>query len=117
MRWYRALCLLVVAGGIVSNAAAQATGVPSYNAPYRAFRSSEFGAILSFPQGGGTAFEGAYRMASGKFDLGFRGGIFMPGIAGFTGMGPRFRTSSPVITATTPGAFRATSTSRRVMRA
>lgn len=79
MRWYRALCLFVVAGGIVSNAAAQATGVPSYNAPYRAFRSSEFGAILSFPQGGGTAFEGAYRMASGKFDLGFRGGIFMPG--------------------------------------
>jgi len=79
MRWYRALCLFVVAGGIVSNAAAQATGVPSYNAPYRAFRSSEFGAILSFPQGGGTAFEGAYRMASGKFDLGFRGGILMPG--------------------------------------
>jgi len=79
MRWYRALCLFVVAGGIVSTAAAQATGVPSYNAPYRAFRSSEFGAILSFPQGGGTAFEGAYRMASGKFDLGFRGGIFMPG--------------------------------------
>jgi len=79
MRWYRALCLFVVAGGIVSSAAAQATGVPSYNAPYRAFRRSEFGAILSFPQGGGTAFEGAYRMASGKFDLGFRGGIFMPG--------------------------------------
>jgi len=79
MRWYRALCLLFVAGGIVSNAAAQATGVPSFNAPYRAFRSSEFGAVLSFPEGGGTAFEGAYRISSGKFDLGFRGGIFSPG--------------------------------------
>jgi len=57
---------------------AQATGTPSYNAPYRAFTRSEFGAVLSFPEGGGTAFEGAYRMASGKFDLGFRGGIFSP---------------------------------------
>jgi len=62
--------------------AAQATGVPSYNAPYRAFTRSEFGAVLSFPDGGGTAFEGAYRMASGKFDLGFRGGIYSPGGGG-----------------------------------
>ena len=79
MRWLHALCLLAMVGGVVSSAAAQATGVPSFNAPYRAFRSSEFGAVLSFPEGGGTAFEGAYRMSSGKFDLGFRGGIFDPG--------------------------------------
>ena len=32
------------------------------------------------------------------------GGTFMSGIARFTGMGPRWRTSSPVTTATTPGA-------------
>jgi len=79
MRWRLALCLLVVAGGVVASAAAQATGVPSFNAPYRAFRSSEFGVVISFPDGGGTAFEGAYRMSSGKFDLGFRGGIADPG--------------------------------------
>jgi hypothetical protein len=79
MRWHRALCLLVLGNGVVSHAAAQATGVPGYNAPYRAFRSSEFGAVFSFPEGGGTAFEGAYRMSSGRFDLGFRGGIFTPG--------------------------------------
>ena len=79
MRWSRAVCLLVIGGGFASNAAAQATGMPSYNAPYRAFSRSEFGVVISFPEGGGTAFEGAYRIANGKFDLGFRGGIFSPG--------------------------------------
>jgi hypothetical protein len=82
MQWRPAVCLLVLSSAVASFAAAQATGVPSYNAPYRAFRSSEFGAVISFPDGGGTAFEGAYRMSSGKFDLGFRGGIFDPGGAG-----------------------------------
>lgn len=82
MRLRPALCLLVLAGGSAASMAAQSTGVPSYNAPYRAFTRSEFGAVLSFPDGGGTAFEGAYRMASGKFDLGFRGGIFSPGAGG-----------------------------------
>jgi len=53
--------------------------MPSYNAPYRAFSRSEIGLVLSFPNGGGTAFEGAYRWASGKFDIGVRGGIFTPG--------------------------------------
>jgi hypothetical protein len=72
------LCLLVLAVAAAAHLTAQATGTPSYNAPYRAFTRSEFGAVLSFPEGGGTAFEGAYRMASGKFDLGFRGGIFSP---------------------------------------
>ena len=79
MRWSGTLALLFVGAVWISDVAAQATGVPSFNAPYRAFRRSEFGAVISFPDGGGTAFEGAYRMASGKFDLGFRGGIFSPG--------------------------------------
>ena len=79
MRWTRVLCLLVIGAGLYSSAAAQATGLPSFNAPYRAFRRSEIGVVLSFPNGGGTAFEGAYRVSSGKFDLGFRGGIFTPG--------------------------------------
>jgi len=60
-------------------AAAQATGTTTFNAPYRAFTRSEIGVLLSFPDGGGTAFEGAYRFASDKFDLGFKGGLFSPG--------------------------------------
>lgn len=82
MRLRPALWLFVLTVGTASVLPAQATGTPSYNAPYRAFTRSEFGAIISFPDGGGTAFEGAYRMASGKFDLGFRGGIFAPDGAG-----------------------------------
>ncbi len=87
MSWTRGMCLLFVgvafsmAGGTRA-AAAQATGLPTFNAPYRAFTRSELGAVLTFPDGGGTAFEGAYRMSSGKFDLGFRGGIFTPGGGG-----------------------------------
>jgi hypothetical protein len=77
---HRIALLLVtwLAGGVgsVSRAAAQATGTPSFNAPYRAFTRSEIGIVLGFPSGGGTAFEGAFRMSSGRFDLGFRGGIF-----------------------------------------
>ncbi len=79
MRWLRVMCLVGMSGSVVVDAAAQATGTPSFNAPYRAFSRSEFGLVLSFPNGGGTAFEGAYRWASGKFDIGFRGGIFTPG--------------------------------------
>ena len=81
MRRYLALYLLVGAC-VASEAAAQATGMPSFNAPYRAFSRSEIGLVISFPNGGGTAFEGAFRKASGKFDIGFRGGIFDPGGAG-----------------------------------
>jgi len=79
MRWSRVLRLLVIGAAMVSDVAAQATGLPSFNAPYRAFNRSEIGVVLTFPSGGGTAFEGAYRYASGKFDVGFRGGIFVPG--------------------------------------
>jgi hypothetical protein len=69
---------------LVSEAAAQATGMPSFNAPYRAFTRSEIGLVISFPSGGGTAFEGAYRRSSGRFDIGFLGGMFDPGGAGST---------------------------------
>jgi len=57
---------------------AQATGMPLYNAPYRAFQRSEIGAAVSFPSSAGTAFLGMYRMASGKLDLGFQAGIWDP---------------------------------------
>jgi hypothetical protein len=75
-------CLLIIGAGLVSDAAAQATGLPSFNAPYRAFSRSEIGLVLSFPNGGGTAFEGAFRQSHGKFDFGLRGGIFTPGGTG-----------------------------------
>jgi hypothetical protein len=58
----------------------QTTGMPSFNAPYRAFETSELGAVVSFP-GSGTAFEGAYRYAHGRFDIGLRLGVWDPGAA------------------------------------
>src|SRR2546426_1944285 len=65
--------LVVVVGGVVPVwVGAQATGMPSYNAPYRAFQRSELGAVFSFPNGGGSGFEGAYRYASGTLDIGLR---------------------------------------------
>jgi hypothetical protein len=83
MRRYFAL-MLVGSALLVSAAAAQATGMPTFNAPYRAFTRSEIGIVLSFPNGGGTGFEGVYRRASGKFDIGFRGGMLDPGGTGST---------------------------------
>jgi hypothetical protein len=61
---------------------AQATGTPSFNAPYRAFAQSEIGAVLSFPKGGGTDLEGVYRFASNELDIGLRAGAFFR--SGFT---------------------------------
>ena len=77
------LMVMTVAGG-ARVADAQATGTTTFNAPYRAFQHSEIGVLLSFPDGGGTAIEGAYRYASGKFDIGFKGGFFNPSGAGST---------------------------------
>ncbi|HKC38711.1 MAG TPA: hypothetical protein VKC15_04145 [Gemmatimonadales bacterium] len=76
----RLLALFLLVGALpASQLVAQATGVPTFNAPYRAFTRSEIGVVFSFPNGLGTGIEGAYRVASGKFDLGFRGGVLMPG--------------------------------------
>jgi len=59
-----------------SAAAAQATFTPSYNAPYRAFETHEFGGTFSFPDGGRDfAIEGQYRFGHKKFDIGMRGGL------------------------------------------
>ncbi len=67
--------LAILAGGL----RAQATGMPSFNAPYRAFSRSEFGVVIAFPSGSGTSFEGVYRYAGSRFDIGFRGGMWDPG--------------------------------------
>lgn len=65
--------------GMVGSAAAQATGMPSFNAPYRAFVHSEFGGTISFPNGGGTGLEGQYRFGYKVYDIGLRAGAFLPG--------------------------------------
>ena len=56
---------------------AQSTATPSFFAPYRAFTRFEFGGTVSFPEGG-NAYEGNYSVGSGRWDLGFRGGVFDP---------------------------------------
>ncbi|HTH65312.1 MAG TPA: hypothetical protein VL563_11520 [Gemmatimonadales bacterium] len=70
--------------GIPACVSAQATGTTTFNAPYRAFTNTEFGILISFPNGGGTAFEGVYRMASDRFDIGFKGGLLDPSGPGST---------------------------------
>jgi hypothetical protein len=84
MQRYAWLLLVMTVAGGARVAVAQATGTTTFNAPYRAFQRSEIGVLLSFPDGGGTAIEGAYRYASGKFDIGFKGGFFNPSGAGST---------------------------------
>ncbi len=55
--------------------AAQSTGTPVYQAPYRAFAGSEIGISLSDP-GPGFALEGSYRTTfSSTMDIGFRAGF------------------------------------------
>jgi hypothetical protein len=66
------LLLFIAGAGAVE---AQATGTSTYNAPYRAFTRSEFGVLISFPDGGSTAFEAAYRFSNRRFDIGFKGGF------------------------------------------
>ncbi len=66
-----AAALVVLATTVV----AQATLTPSFNAPRRPFARSEFGGVVSFPEPAGTAYEGVYRVGSGKLDLGLRGGL------------------------------------------
>ena len=76
----RSLALTVARSlSVVGVGLAQVTGMPSYDAPYRAFSQHEAGAILSFPDIGGTAIEGEYRFGYQKFDVGMRGGVWDPG--------------------------------------
>jgi hypothetical protein len=71
--WNLVAFALVVA--VPGAAAAQSTGTPIYQAPYRAFAKSEIGISLSDP-GDGYAIEGSARGAlSQKIDLGFRLGF------------------------------------------
>jgi hypothetical protein len=71
------LALAVVA--LATVAQAQSTGMPSYNAPYRAFEKYEFGGTLSFPDwDAGIGLEGQFRFGYKTWDMGVQGGIFDP---------------------------------------
>lgn len=67
----------VVMAAVLSTApiAAQSTGTPVYQAPYRAFATSELGLSLSDP-GNGFALEGSWRTGlSTRSDIGLRAGL------------------------------------------
>lgn len=71
----------------VAACAAQSTGSPVFQAPYRAFARSEIGISLSEPSSG-FDLEGSYRGAFTKtVDLGIRGGIH-------SGPGPNSQTDA-----------------------
>ena len=70
-----AVAIIIASVVSVSGAAAQASGFPSFNAPYRAFVGHEAGFVVSFPGLDDAAVEGLYRFGRGKFDIGIRGGI------------------------------------------
>lgn len=58
---------------------AQATGLPTFFAPSRAFGTTEAGVSLSLPSGDGFGLEGRFGVALDRADLAFRGGYFDPG--------------------------------------
>jgi hypothetical protein len=60
---------------LASPLAAQSTGVPVFQAPYRAFHNNEVGISFTDP-GPGYSLEGSYRVGLGtRLDGGIRGGI------------------------------------------
>jgi hypothetical protein len=67
---------MIAAIVLASTAVAQASGLPSFNAPYRSFNRYEAGFAVTFPGLDDAAVEGLYRFGSGKFDIGLRGGIW-----------------------------------------
>jgi len=75
--------------------AAQETGTPMFKAPYRAFKTHEFGAAFSDPgKDFSYALEGFYSYGRGSNDFGLRAGIADPTGAGSTSLllGGDFRT-------------------------
>ncbi len=74
LRGYVAAVTLMLPAG-AAQLHAQATGTPSYNAPYRAFASNEFGGTFSLVDFDNVGLEGQFRFGVDKFDIGLRGGI------------------------------------------
>jgi len=69
---------IVLSFGFAGAAAAQTTGMPYFNAPYRSFGQHEFGGTISFLEGGGQGFEGLYGFGTGRIDVGLRAGFYDP---------------------------------------
>lgn len=89
-----ALIMLAVA---VDGARAQATGLPTFFAPTRAFRSSELGVTLSRPGGDATALEGRFGAALASADLALRAGYADAGGAGDGGFVAGVEARVPVL--------------------
>jgi hypothetical protein len=72
----RGILALALVAGMIGESAAQETGTPVYQAPYREFLNHEFGTSISDPGTGiDFAFEGFYRYGRGANDFGIRGGF------------------------------------------
>jgi hypothetical protein len=69
-----AIAVITLTAATPLRSAAQSTGTASFSAPVRAFRHTEVGAYLGYPESGITVIEGSYRGVSGIFDVGIRGG-------------------------------------------
>jgi len=76
MRLLAAIGMAVI---VTADASAQATGLPTFFAPTRAFGRSEVGATLSRPEGGATGFELRLGAALSRPDLALRLGYVDPG--------------------------------------
>lgn len=80
-------CAAMLVSAPLAICAAQSTGTPIFQAPYRAFATSEIGVSLAEP-GAGFDLEGSYRTAfTNSTDIGFRGGFHnAPGPDGQTNL-------------------------------
>jgi hypothetical protein len=77
---YSAVVLLFAIAAV--EASGQATGLPTFFAPTRAFGSSELGATLSRPGGDATGIEGRFGAGLNRADLAIRAGFVDPGGGG-----------------------------------
>lgn len=74
-----AVTLFLLALAAPEGTSAQATALPTFYAPTRAFGTSEFGVTLSRPGGSGTGIEARFGAALDRADLQLRGGYVDPG--------------------------------------
>lgn len=74
--------IALLALSVVEPVSAQATGLPTFFAPTRAFGSTEVGATLSRPGGDATGLEFRFGAALDRADLAMRGGYVDPGGSG-----------------------------------
>lgn len=69
------IMLALAITAVSTTALAQSTGMPSYNAPYRAFAQQEFGGTFSLLDFDNVGLEGQFRFGIDNVDIGLRGGV------------------------------------------